>query len=406
MFDSAVQRAGAILAGAFVLMLSGCFGSQGTPAVPARGSTADPFAGGLSPAKLLQLQVQGRLQGPVPRNALRQQLSQTGLSRPHFTLHPDAAVGLWTSNTNFNYVLGQNAAGTQTEKAIDVSQNGCYSPVALKVDAARNLWVACELTSPSTVTGVLQEYSSSGSLENRFAPQCPKNVAKCTSFSGYGYDSGLDAQHDVFASLNLYSMEVCNPTCNSTLGAGFEWWPKGAAPSAKPKLISVGTSCAPICGVGYMDVDGNGNLWFTFAGYDGSGNYGFGLGEVKSPTTNPALKIVEPIGSYQFFGGVYVSAQGTVLNVIDQDARTVSQYRLPLAKNGKPFATLGPTVTTVFGVGDPVSGGYNKTESNMAIGDSGAWIDVGTVASNAWTAKANLNFYSGIDGAAYTPSDK
>jgi hypothetical protein len=172
-----VRRMAGVVAGALVLLVSGCAGSQGSPAVPSRGSAADPFAGGLSPAKLLQLQIAGRLQGPVPRKALSEQLAQTRLPRPHFALHPDAAVGLWASNTNFNYVLGQNAAGTQTEKAIDVSQNGCYSPVALKVDAARNLWVACELTSPSTVTGVLQEYGRNGRSRTSFRRSARKTSA-------------------------------------------------------------------------------------------------------------------------------------------------------------------------------------------------------------------------------------
>jgi len=155
-----------------------------------------------------------------------------------------------------------------------------------------------------------------------------------------------------------------------------------------------------------MDVDGSGNLWFDFSGYDASGNFGFGLGEVKNPTKRPAFKIIEPIGTYQFFGGIYASANGTVLNVIDQTARTVSQYKLPVVANSKPFATFGPTPTTVFSVGDPISGGFNQTETKMAIGDSGGWVDVGLPSSNAWTTPANLNFYSGIDGAAYTPSDK
>jgi hypothetical protein len=42
----------------------------------------------------------------------------------------------------------------------------------------------------------------------------------------------------------------------------------------------------------------------------------------------------------------------------------------------------------------------------MAIGDTGGWFDIGKVSSNAWSDVANPNFYSGIDGAAYTPSDK
>jgi len=154
-----------------------------------------------------------------------------------------------------------------------------------------------------------------------------------------------------------------------------------------------------------MDVDLSGNLWFTFSGYDRS-SYGFGLGEISSPTKSPKLTIVEPVGSYGFFGGVYASNSGKTLNVIDQKARTISQYHLPLAVGGAPFDVLGPTLQNAFGIGDPVSGGFNSAGTRMAIGDAGGWFDVGKVSSNAWSAVASPNFYSGIEGAAYTPSDK
>jgi hypothetical protein len=168
----------------------------------------------------------------------------------------------------------------------------------------------------------------------------------------------------------------------------------------------MGANCAPICGVGYADADGSGDLWFTFSGYDSKQNYGFGLGEITNPTTNPALTVVEPIGTYQFFGGVYVSNAGKTLNVIDQNARTISQYHLPLSTGGKPFNVLGPTYTNAFGLGDPVSGGFNRTDSKVAIGDAFGWLDLGKISTNHWQGISNPNFYSGLGGAAYTPSDK
>ena len=302
-------------------------------------------------------------------------------------------------------MLGQDSTGGKTVTAVDLSQNSCYSPVALKVDRAQNVWIGCELTSFSGTNGAVQEYSGAGVLQKRYLPACPMPAAHCQSFSGYGYDSGLDANGNVFASLNLYDIQICNPSCVDTLSAGFEWWPKGN-PSATPRLISTGSNCSPVCGVGFMDVDGSGNLWFTVSGYDQTSTFGFGLGEITNPTKKPRFTLVEPIGTYGFFGGVYVSGGGATLNVIDQKARTISQYHLPLAPSGSPFNVLGPTPQTAFGVGDPVSGGLNHAETKLAIGDTGGWLDVGKVASNAWSAVANLNFYSGIEGAAYTPSDK
>jgi hypothetical protein len=42
----------------------------------------------------------------------------------------------------------------------------------------------------------------------------------------------------------------------------------------------------------------------------------------------------------------------------------------------------------------------------MAIGDASGWLDIGNVATNRWHGVGNPNFYSGLNGAAYTPSDK
>jgi hypothetical protein len=405
--------------GIVAALLAGCSGPQGGQTIPSNASesgviaaplhaedTTHLLAGGLSPTSLLEFQLEGRLPAPVLPDVLRRQLQQQHVPRPHLAFNANATVGIWVSNTDFNYLIGQDASGTGTVTAIDGEQNGCYSPVAVKVDSARNLWVACELTSPSSTQGVLQEYGPAGKFRAAFSPKCPSNVANCKSFMGYGWDSAVTPQRIVFASLNLYSMQVCAASCTTALGAGFDWWPRGAGKNAKPKLISVGSNCAPICGVGFMDLDKSGNIWFDFAGYNSSNTYGFGLGEITNPTTDPVLKIVEPIGTYGFFGGIDISNKGTTLNVIDQKARTVSQYHLPLAVNGKPFNVLGPAQTTVFGVGTPVSGTFNQDDTKMAVGDSGGWIDLGVTATNTWVTKSNLNFYSGLEGAAFTPSDK
>lgn len=356
-------------------------------------------------SQLVALQLAGALPAPVPQEALRALYPQQNGIRPRLSLHANAKVSIWASDPNFNYLLGQTSTGLKTVTAVDVSQNNCYSPIALKVDRNQNVWVGCELTSQSGTNGVVQAYSGTGTLEKQFLPGCPANVSGCQSFSGYGYDSGLDAHGNVFASLNLYSIEICNPNCNSSLSAGFEWWPKGRQ-TATPSLISVGTNCSPVCGVGFMDVDAAGNLWFTFSGYDQNNNYGFGLGKIASPATKPVFTIVEPIGTYQFFGGVYVSNQGKTLNVLDQSARTISQYHLPLAKNGNAFRVLGPTPQNAFGIGTPTSGTFNQLDTKVAIGDAGGWLDIGTVSSNSWSSVASPNFYSGLAGAAYTPSDK
>lgn len=392
-----------LLAVSAVAAIAGCSVQTASQFAPDRSNQAALLRAGLSPSTLLALQLQGRLPAPVPANALRRGLRVS--ARPRSSFEGKAKVGLWASNTNFNYLLGQDAGGGKTVIAVDLSQNSCFSPVALKVDRAHNVWVGCELTSLSSTNGAVQEYNAAGALQQRFLPGCPSPVSTCGSFSGYGYDSGLDSHGNVFASLNLYDLETCNPTCSDNLSAGFEWWPNGN-PSATPRVISTGANCSPVCGVGFMDVDGSENLWFTFSGYDSNNNYGFGLGEITTPTKRPKFSIVEPIGTYGFFGGVYVSSGGQTLNVVDQKSRTISQYHLPLSPSGTPFQVLGPTRLNAFGIGDPVSGGFNSHDTKMALGDTGGWLDIGKTPSNKWSAVANPNFYSGIEGAAYTPSDK
>jgi len=390
------------------LAVAGCTGLAGTqPTAPgAVGTQASALGAVTSPSRLLDLQIEGSLPAPVPLDALRRQRQSLNGARPQRAFHAAAKVGVWATDTNFNYLVGQDPTGRKTVTAVDLSKNACLSPVALKVDHAQNVWVGCELTSFSGTNGAVQEYSGAGALVNKYLPACPSNVKNCQSFSGFGYDSGLDAAGNVFASLDLYAIETCvGSSCNTTLGGGFEWWPKGD-PEATPRLISAGPSCSPICGVGYMDVDGSGNLWFSFTGTDPSGNAAAGLGEVTNPTTNAKVSIVEPLGTYGFFGGVYVSGNGQTLNVIDQQSRKISQYHLPLSPSGKPFKVLGPTRLNAFGIGDPVSGAFNQADSKFAAGDTGGWFDIGKVPSNRWSLVASPNFYSGIDGAAYTPSDK
>ena len=122
-----------------------------------------------------------------------------------------------------------------------------------------------------------------------------------------------------------------------------------------------------------MDTDSSGNIWFDFS-TSAAGDKGYGgLGEVTNPTTSPSVRIVLPAGTYGFPGGVYVSCHGSVLEVTDQESRETYQYRLPVTKMSEPFNVLGPTETK-YGVGNPVSGGFNKAETAFALADL-KWID-------------------------------
>jgi hypothetical protein len=99
-----------------------------------------------------------------------------------------------------------------------------------------------------------------------------------------------------------------------------------------------------------------------------------------------------------------VSGKGTVLNVTDGGTRLTYQYHLPVTRNSTPFNTLGPTTMDKQGYGFPISGGFNKTESALALSDKYGWIDVGEVSANTW--KRQPNGLCPCGGAAFTPSDK
>ena len=56
-----------------------------------------------------------------------------------------------------------------------------------------------------------------------------------------------------------------------------------------------------------------------------------------------------------------------VLNVVDETARTISQYTLPWVTGEAPFNVLGPTALKK-NEGKPISGGFNPRDSRLALG--------------------------------------
>jgi hypothetical protein len=361
----------------------------------------------LTPMKLLTLQAEGKLPGPVSRRALQWQLKQIqGKSRPQYHYHyHNPGVALWASDSSYDYLLGMNESLNETVADIDTASNGCYDPLTVKVDRQRNVWTACEEIGPSGSTnfGGEQEYSRYGTLEQSYGYNasglCGSDYAFCWAIS---FDGGWDNQSHIFAELSDGLYESGGSFYN--LGPGFYWW-SANDPSGSATFIPASSYCSPICYVYYMDTDGSGNIWFDFYGINGEES-GYGLAEVTKPTTSPSVNVILPPGTYLYAGGVYVSGHGTVLNVTDQDTRETYQYHLPVTPSSTPFNTLGPTATNLESLGEPVSGGFNITESALTFGDVYGWLDAGIIRANKWTVAPNANCYAGCDGAAYTPSDK
>jgi hypothetical protein len=390
-------------------LLAGCSNSpQGSQSLPSSGVTSSGHSvgapqfipqGKLTPLQLLKLQAEGKMPGPVPIKVLQRQLKQL---QAHPTVHINVhknkgGVAIWSSLTGYNFLLGSNKKGTSVTAAINTYTNGgCETPISVKVDHSQNIWAGCEYNTTTNETGPT-EYNSSGTEVAQYQANCPESGSySCTYDYGYGFDEASNASN-VFASMTFFEYDECTPypTCSYVYGAGFEYWPAGS-PSTTPKLIT--EPYGPVYDNYYMDLDSSGNIWFDYYGCPSSG-CGYGIGEITNPTTSPAMVVIENPGYLQFAGGVYASNGGNTINVIDQTTHMITQFNTSGTKTG----TLGPTA---FGIGDPVTGSFNSTDSNMVIGDADDWLDIGTVSTNKWkVAKAALDI-STIEGAAYTPSDK
>jgi len=350
----------------------------------------------------LKLQAAGKLPAAQSHAQLEREIQNIEThKRPHFNIRKNAAaVVIWASNNDYSYLVGQNKIGKKTVSYIDTESNGCYYPTSIKIDASQNIWNGCEYNSDFE-GGEVQEYSKTGSLLNSWTMGCPQPTSECDSWYSYGYDQGTDGTH-AFAVVEYSEEYVCTTEydCSYVYGSGFEWWSSTSSP---PNYINLGDSCSPVCEVYYMDVDSSGNLWFTYYGYNGS-EYGTGLGEITNPTTSPSMKTIEPVGTYECPGGVYIG--GSTISVADGCSRYIYQYTLPLGTNGSPSNTSGPTLPNAFGYGEPLTGGFNSTGTKAIYGDSYGWLDRGNITADHWSDVTSTSFSGYVPGAAYTPSNK
>lgn len=361
--------------------------------------------GPISGMHLLELQAAGKLPGPAPASTMQQVLAERRSHHRHPDFHRFSkkaeGVALWAINSNSDYLIGQSKAA-KTVSAINLGADNCSDPQTVHVDHSQNVWVACEYNG-SYNYGEIVNLSSSGSLVAGYTPTCPGPISTCSYWYSYAFDAASNGT-DVFAALPFSEEETCNPSCTYTYGSGFEWWPAGS-PSATPTYINVGEACTPVCDTYYMDLDSSGNIWFSYYGCVNS-KCGGGLAEVTNPTTSPTFVTILAPGTFQCPGGLYLSNSGNTLNYLDQCTRKISQYAMPVSVSGQPTNTLGPTPQNVFYAGEPVTMGFNATDTKVAAGDAAGWVDVGAVTTNKWKAIPSINFGGYVPGAAFTPSDK
>jgi hypothetical protein len=320
-------------------------------------------------------------------------------------------VGIWASQTYYNVLLGISKNGKKAVQGINTYNYEqtpdalCEEPYGVKVDANQDVWAGCYygyngISNSYNATGI--EYNKNGNNVATYTAACPTGWGNCDYGYFYGYD-GFDVavnSTNVFVD-GYFDGYDCATTddCQYMDGAGIEYWPNGS-PAATPGIIMPPYG-SPFYDVYYMDVDSSGNLWVDFYGY-ADYEYGYGLAEITNPTTNPVVSVVEPPGTYECEGGVYVSNGGSTLNVGDSCTQHIYQYTLPLTTGAKPTKTLGPTAP----FGCPEGFGFNAADSGLVAGDCDGWLDIGKVPSNKWTQAKPVIMQDGVYGAAYTPSDK
>jgi len=401
-----------------VSLIAGCSTSQqststlpgsagGTQSVfSQQAMSRDSLKGPLTPMKMLKLQAEGKLAGPVPRAASEKALKYLEAHRnPKFDVRREAGPSkLWVSNTDFSYLLGQNGSGSQTVQAVNTADDGCYAPITVKTDSNGNIFTACEANT-SGYGSQEQEYNSSGSASASYAwtppsSACPPSATGCFAEQ---YDGGPDGLGHVYAEMSLNQYYTCSGySCYYYVGTpGFYWFDENS-PSSTPTLIPVpGSGSLVVYYVYYMATDSSGNIWFDYTGCEGSSSCGAGLAEITNPTTAPAFVPIFPPTTYGFPGGVTI--HGSTLSVTDQVTRSTYQYHLPVTPYSTPFQTLGPTATGISGNGDPVTGNYNGSGSQLIQGDGYGWLDITKTHTNGQKAKVNLDDLPGLEGAAFVP---
>lgn len=318
------------------------------------------------------------------------------------------SIALWVTSTSQGYIYGQDARGKRTVATIDAGANGCGRPTGIKVDHKQNLWVACASGSvqkyppvSSLPSATYDDFYSSGNDQRPMHP--PKGGGWHCEFSGNPTDVAFDSRGHVFAA-NASSGGECGgsltqPDIIIPFDGPIVWWN-----ARSPKKVYLSISTQEETAAYDLDVDNAGNLYFD-GGYGCQQPCEPGVFELSDPTSSSGVLTALTPPTRDQLGGVYVSNDGSVLNVVDETARTISQYELPWIANETPFKILGPTLTRM-GEGEPTSGGFDRGEKHLAIGDVDGWIDIGNVASNRWSAVGNENLKHGNLGAAYVPSDK
>lgn len=351
----------------------------------------------IAPVKMLKLQLAGKVPTALHRAVLKHILAEVERrGRPVIRFHGGAVVGQWVSGGYFGYIFGQNKKGNATVTAIDTVANGCYYNYGLKVDHSRNLWTSC-YNNAIAEGGAVQEYSpGSGTPAKTYNDE--SDCGSGCAFYGFANDVATDSTKHVFAA-NEFSESCSTRGCTYYTGP-ISWWPAGSPSSSATAIADSGLENAY-----YLDTDRSGNLYVDGYACTTPSVCGYVVDEVKNPASGSPqiVHLITPNNTY--VQGLYVSNGGTLLNVVEPDARKIARYPLPFSKRKKP-TFLGPTVADYAGFGSPIDGGFDLGDTRITIGDAWGWLDSGKVAQNEWSGVVGINVNEDNLSAQLVPSDK
>jgi hypothetical protein len=404
-------------------MLAGCSNpGTGTSSVPGSGTSTAPMQRSheqipkpqlfkpsqLSKSHFLRMIATGQLPSRTMHDAFMKGYKYHN-NHPRF--HPQISrdggtFGLAQNLFYYDYMIGLTANAKKTLWATNTyaGSTGCFYPQTAKVDASGNVWTACEYAN-DTEGAALQEYDGSGNLEAQYTSTCPVGYNCSSYWFSYFFDAAIntgtecgvaedyEAEWDSYSDYAYGSGIICyTGTSTSHVYPAWQYSNVGS--------MNIGTECDPICEAWEGDAAPNGDVYFTYDG-ESTSCYGGGLAKESGGT----VTVLESPCLLLFPGGVWIG--GGNAYVIDQDARMVYEYSLPISPGATPIATYGPTKIGIAGIGDPDSGGVNAAGTKMVIGDAYGWDDVGKLNNNKWKVAFNINFAStGVEGASYSPSNK
>jgi len=302
--------------------------------------------------------------------------SAATLERP-FAVRPfrnDATAVFWLSDAQ-GYIWQLDRKATIVGVLTD-----CEEPAGIKVDRNGNLWAAC--TDGSTI----QEYTPGASTASLVLDDTP---------GFYPNDVAVDEHGDVYA-VNIEGIVCRASSCTSYPGNVVYWKAAQRSNGALP----TGVIADPNMYEGsFIDTDDAGNLYVDMLNQAAFAGETDRIGSPREPHPSITNLGIDP----DVPGGVYVSNGGTVLNVLDQQARTIGRYRLPGITS---LGVLGSLPQNYEKSAQPIGFGFSKGDRSVAVADAGCRaLDLGAVQANTFVQLLNASFVDPV-GAAFVTSDK